>query len=93
MMVMMNRKSGKHIGALGMPVSLVPQIKELVGNSHFLSEVKSAVVHNDNVAILENCRTICPIYRKSFIKEIQKLHTIRRASQNIRVIYSVYGRK
>ena len=36
MMVMMNRKSGKHIGALGMPVSLVPQIKELVGNSHFL---------------------------------------------------------
>ena len=36
MMVMTIRKSGKWIGALGMPVSLVPQIKELVGNTYFL---------------------------------------------------------
>ena len=35
-MVMTIRKSGKWIGALGMPVSLVHQIKELVGNTHFL---------------------------------------------------------
>ena len=36
MMVMTIKKSGKWIDALGMPVSLVPQIKELVGNTHFL---------------------------------------------------------
>ena len=35
-MVMTIRKSGKWIGALGMPVSLVHQIKELVGNTYFL---------------------------------------------------------
>ena len=58
-----------------------------------LSVVKSAVVHYDNVAILENCWTIYSIYWKSFIKEIQQLHTIRRASQNIKIIHSMYGMK
>ena len=36
MMVMTIKKSGKWIRALGIPVSLVPHIKELVGNTHFL---------------------------------------------------------